>query len=90
MVKTVRELEVAMEKLIPGAQMEEDNYGQIIFYTNLTEKEGESVSEAKMRKILPYFSIDYDNDEKIILYTDLMAENNKLVQFQEADDQELE
>ena len=35
---TFDELETAIWKILPSAQFEEDNYGQIIIYTDLEEK----------------------------------------------------
>lgn len=38
-----RELCQAIRNVLPAAQIEEDNYGQIIIYTDLMESKGEIV-----------------------------------------------
>ena len=36
---TLQELMVAIDKILPGAQIGEDNDGQIVIYTDLMEKD---------------------------------------------------
>lgn len=42
---TRRALEQMIEQILPGAQFDVDNYGQIVIYTNLTEEDNGSLRE---------------------------------------------
>mgnify|MGYP001162227516 CR=1 FL=1 len=52
---TFNELRFAIEELLPGAQLDEDNEGQIVVYTDLMIDSTTSPSQ-----VVPFVEDDYD------------------------------
>lgn len=72
---TFDEMCAGVERLIPGAQIEEDNYGQIIVYTNQLQSELDNEKSFRIDQELRKMGIgtDYevDNEGQLVLYTGL-------------------